>query len=215
MNMTTIPISVWIVEDDSVFRRTLRRLLSREEDIICGRAFPSCIEFLEAVKDGPLPDLVLMDLGLPEMSGVEGIQKLSRIAPGITVLVLTVFEDKDRVLQALDAGAAGYLLKTATSMEIVKGIKDVFMGKATLSPDVAKIVLDQMRKPEPVEQFNLSEREIEVLEQLATGLSVKEIADHLKISTRTARFHLSNIYEKLHVPSQSGAVAKAMRAGII
>ncbi len=213
--MTHIPISVWLVEDDSVFRRTLRRLLSREEDITCSRAFPSCIEFLEAVKTGPLPDLVLMDLGLPEMSGVEGIQSLSKIAPGVTVLVLTVFEDKDRVLQALDAGAAGYLLKTATSREIVRGIKDVFMGKASLSPDVAKIVLDQMRKPEPTEDFHLSDREIEVLEQLATGLSVKEIADHLDISTRTARFHLSNIYEKLKVPSQSGAVAKAMRAGII
>jgi DNA-binding CsgD family transcriptional regulator len=80
---------------------------------------------------------------------------------------------------------------------------------------VAKIVLDQMRKPEPDEDFHLSDREVEVLEQLATGLSVKEIADHLNISTRTARFHLSNIYEKLKVPSQSGAVAKAMRAGII
>lgn len=210
-----IPISVWVVEDDSVYRRTLRRTLNREEQITCSRVFPSCIEFLEAVKEGPHPDLVLMDLGLPEMSGVEGIQRLSKVAPNLTVLVLTVFKDKDKVLRALDVGAAGYLLKTATGAEIIKGIRDVFMGKASLSPSVAKIVLEEMRKPEPVEDFHLSDREIEVLEKLATGLSVKEIGSELEISTRTARFHLSNIYEKLKVQSQSGAVAKALRAGII
>jgi DNA-binding NarL/FixJ family response regulator len=210
-----IPISVWVVEDDSVYRRTLQRTLNREEQITCSRVFPSCIEFLDAAKTGPLPNLVLMDLGLPEMSGVEGIRRLSKIAPDVTVLVITVFKDKERVLHALEAGAAGYLLKTATGPEIVKGIQDVFMGKASLSPSVAKIVLEEMRKPEPVEDFGLSEREIEVLEQLATGLSVKEIGSILNISTRTARFHLSNIYDKLKVQSQSGAVAKALRAGII
>ncbi|MEX0321756.1 MAG: response regulator [Puniceicoccaceae bacterium] len=210
-----IPISVWVVEDDSVYRRTLRRLLGREENLICDRAFPSCIEFLDAIKKGPHPDLVLMDLGLPEMSGVEGIKRLSRIAPEVTVLVLTVFEEKNKVLQALDAGATGYLLKTATAAEIIRGIQDVHTGKAPLSPAVAKIVLEEMHKPGPVEDFNLSDREVEVLELLADGLSVKEIADRLDISTRTARFHLSNTYDKLSVQSQSGAVAKALRAGII
>ena len=210
-----IPISVWVVEDDSVYRRTLRRMLNQSEQISCTRVFPSCIELLEAARAGSLPDIVLMDLGLPEMSGVEGIRKLSGIAPNVTALVLTVFEDKDSVLEALDAGAAGYLLKTATAVEITKGIQDVFMGQASLSPSVAKIVLQEMRKPEPAEDFGLSQREITVLEHLATGLSVKEIASNLDISTRTARFHLSNIYNKLRVQSQSGAVAKALRSGII
>lgn len=210
-----IPISVWIVEDDSVYRRTLRRMLAREEQIICGRAFPSCIDLLDAIRTGPPPDLVLMDLGLPEMSGVEGIRRLLRLCPEVTVLVLTVFEDKEKVLQALEAGAAGYLLKTATGTEIIRGILDVCTGKAPLSAAVAKIVLEEIRQPEPVDDFGLSGREIEVLKELAAGLSVKEIASRLNISTRTAKFHLSNIYEKLKVQSQSGAVAKALRARII
>ncbi len=210
-----IPITIWVVEDESAYRRTLKRLLNRDDQITCSRVFPSCIEFLETIRGGDRPDIVLMDLGLPEMSGLEGIQQLSELAPDVTVLVLTVFREKEKVLQALDAGAEGYLLKSSTGPEIIKGIQDVFMGKAALSPSVAKIVLEEMRKPEPVDDFKLSDREIEVLEQLATGLSVKEIADLLNISTRTARFHLSNIYEKLKVQSQSGAVAKALRAGII
>ena len=209
-----IPINIWIVEDDTVYRRTLQRLLNREEHIT-SRVFPSCIEFLEAIETDKHPDLVLMDLGLPGMGGIEGIQKLATLAPDVTVIVLTVFNDKGKVLQALDAGAAGYLLKTATGPEIVKGLQQVFMGGSALSPSVAKMVLEELRKPAPAEDFHLSAREIDVLEQLAEGLSVKEIAAELDIGRRTVAFHLENIYGKLRVQSQSGAVAKALRAGII
>jgi len=208
-------ISVWVVEDDTVYRRTLQRLLKREKSIVCDRVFPSCVDFIEAVKSEKNPDLVLMDLGLPEMSGLEGIQQLSKLAPDVTVMVLTVFQDKEKVLKALDAGAAGYLLKTATGEEIIKGIKSVFAGEAALSPAIAKIVLEEMRKPVRTDDFDLTDREVDVLEQLVKGLSVKEIATVLEIKTRTARFHLSNIYQKLQVESQTGAVAKALRAGII
>jgi DNA-binding NarL/FixJ family response regulator len=210
-----IPITIWIVEDDTVYRRTLQRLLSRESHIT-PRVFPSCIEFLEAIQTDPHPDLVLMDLGLPEMSGTEGIQKLATIAPEVTVLVLTVFQDKEKVLHALDAGAAGYLLKTATGREIIEGLHQVFSGGASLSPSIAKIVLEERRTPNSATNtFKLSPRETEVLEQLANGLSLKEIATELGIGRRTVAFHLENIYSKLHVQSQSGAVAKALRSGII
>lgn len=210
-----IPITLWIVEDDTTYRRMLQRILKRAEYITCERVFPSCIEFLEAVKTDKQPDLVLMDLGLPEMGGVEGIRKLAHLAPDITVMVLTVFKDKNNVLQALEAGAAGYLLKTASGPEIIKGIGDIFMGQTALSPSVAKIVLEEMRQPLPIEDFDLSIREIEVLEQLAKGLAIQEIGDALGITARTARFHLGNIYAKLQVQSQSGAVAKALRSRII
>ncbi|OUX38821.1 MAG: hypothetical protein CBE26_00405 [Kiritimatiellaceae bacterium TMED266] len=210
-----VPITLWIVEDDATYRRMLQRILKRADHIICERVFPSCIEFLDVVGTEKKPDLVLMDLGLPEMGGVEGIKKLARLAPDITVMVLTVFEDKDNVLQALDAGAAGYLLKTASGAEIIKGIDDIFMGQTALSPSVAKIVLEEMRQPSPVEDFDLSQREIEVLEKLAEGLSAQEIGDVLQITERTTHFHLGNVYKKLQVQSQSGAVAKALRSRII
>jgi len=210
-----IPINIWVVEDDTAYRRTLQRLLNREEHITCDRVFPSCAKLFEAVETDPYPDLVLMDLGLPGMSGVEGIQKLAELAPDLAVIVLTVFADKEKVFDSLDAGAVGYLLKTALPEEIVRGVQEVFMGGAALSPSVAKMVLGEMRKPKPSEEFELSAREIEVLELLALGLSVKEIADKLDISRRTGAFHLNNIYCKLQVQSQSGAVAKAFRSGIL
>ncbi len=210
-----IPINLWIVEDDAGYRSNLRRSLDLEEHITCSRVFPSCIEFFEAIETDVHPDLVLMDLGLPGMSGVEGIRKLKTVAPDVAVIVLTVFADKEKVLQSLDAGAAGYLLKTAMPEEIVRGLQQVFLGGAALSPSVAKVVLEEVRKPNATEEFDLSDREVEVLEQLAQGLSVKEIAAELDIARSTVAGHLEKIYGKLQVQSQSGAVAKALRSGII
>ncbi len=210
-----IPIDIWIVEDDTGFRRALQRMLSNSEGITCDHVFPSCDPFFEAIKTESLPDLVLMDLGLPGMSGLEAIKKLSKTAPDLTVVVLTVSEDKEKVIESLNAGAAGYLLKTSTGPELVKGLRQVFFGNTALSPSVAKIVLEEMRKPAPSDDFNLTPREIEVIEKLAEGLSIKEIGVALEISYGTAAFHLANIYEKLQVQSQSGAVAKALRSGII
>ncbi len=210
-----IPITIWIVEDDAAFRRSLQQVLSREEHITCNRVFSSCTKLFETIKTDSHPNLILMDLGLPGMGGVEGIQKLALLAPDIAVLVLTVFEDKDKVLQSLDAGAVGYLLKTSMPHEIIQGIKDVFLGGAALSPSVAKMVLEEMHRPKSAEKFDLSERELEVLASLATGLSSKLIADELEISYNTVCFHLRNIYAKLEVQSKSSAIAKAFRSGLV
>lgn len=208
-------ITIWIVEDDSIYRNSLESMLAGQDQITCPQVFASCIPFLKAIETEEPPDLVLMDLGLPRMSGTEGIKKLKDLAPDIAVLVLTTFKEKVAVLEALEAGAAGYLLKTAKKAEIIKAIHDVFMGQSALSPSIAKIVLEEVRKPEPEETFNLTDREIEVLEQLALGLPVKEIAVNLDVALRTVGFHLTNIYKKLQVPSSTGAVAKALRTGII
>ncbi len=210
-----IPINIWIVEDDAGYRRNLRLSLELEEHISVSHVFPSCVEFFEALESEEPPDVVLMDLGLPGMSGLEAIRKLAGVAPDIAVMVLTVFKDKEKVLEALDAGAAGYLLKESDVAEIVKGLQEVFFGSSALSPSIAKIVVEELRKPAPAEDFKLSLREIEVLEKLAEGLAVKEIAAALHISAGTAGFHLTNIYKKLQVQSQTGAVAKALRSGII
>lgn len=208
-------INTWVVEDDAVYRRMLKQLLDEDAGTRCDRVFPSCTQMLKAIETEPWPDLLLMDLGLPGMRGVEGIRKLQKVAPDITVVVLTVFEDKQRVLDSLNAGAAGYLLKTAAGPDIIKGLRQVFNGNAALSPAVAKVVLEEFRKPAPNEGYELSFRELEVLQCLSEGLSAKEIASELDITHRTVCFHLSNIYSKLEVQSQAGAVAKALRSGII
>lgn len=210
-----ILINIWIVEDDAGYRRTLKQLLSSEEHLTCTRVFSSCISLFKAIETEPHPDLVLMDLGLPGMGGVEGIQKLAEIAPDLTVVVLTVFEDKKKVLESLDAGAAGYLLKSATPEEIIRGLYEVFQGGAVLSPSVAKMVLEEVRKPKSPGQFGLSPRERELLELLAEGLAGKQIAAELGISYGTVIFHMKNLYAKLEVQSQSAAIAKAFRAGVL
>lgn len=208
------PMTVWIVEDDTGYRRAVKEMLDSAEQIMCGHAFPSCIEFFETLPTEPHPDLVLMDLGLPGMDGVEGIRKLKELAPDVIVLVLTVFSEKEKVHQALEAGAAGYLLKSSSEVELINGVRQVFQGGTALSPAIAKMVLATFKKT-PADDFHLSAREISVLELLADGLSVQEIADALGVTRRTAAFHLSNIYSKLEVQSQSGAVGKAFRSGLI
>lgn len=210
-----IPMNVWVVEDDTVYRRTLQRVLNREDNISCDRVFASCQPLLDAIKTEAHPDLVLMDLGLPGIGGVEGISKLAELAPELAVVVLTVFADKEKVLEALDAGAAGYLLKSSPAQDIVSGLREVFLGGGSLSPAVAKTVIEERRKPKPVDQFDLSDREVEILGMIAQDLSRKEIAEKLNITYRTVTFHLTNIYEKLGVNSQTGALAKAYQTGIL
>ncbi|MGJ8692716.1 MAG: response regulator [Thalassotalea sp.] len=212
------PIKVWIVEDDTTYRRTLERVISRAESITDCRAFPSCIEFfsiLDTLAPCEQPDLVLMDLGLPRMGGVEGIQKLSTNFPDIIAVVITVFSEKEKVLEALEAGASGYLLKSASGPEIIKSLEEVIKGGSVLSPEVAKIVLQNIRKSASDETYKMALREIEVLEKLSLGQSVKEISRSLDISQSTVSTYLARIYGKLKVQSQSGAVAKALRSGII
>ena len=208
-------INIWVVEDDSGYRRTLQRMLNRDEQMVCNHVFSSCLDLFEALKTGAHPDLVLMDLGLPGMGGVEGIQHLAKMYPDLAVVVLTVFSDKSKVLDALDAGAAGYLLKSALPKELIKGLQEVFNGGAALSPSVAKLVLQEMRKPKPTENFDLSVREMEVLTLLADGLAAKQIAAALDVSYYTVNFHIKNLYTKLQVQSQSGAIAKAFRSGLL
>ncbi len=208
-------MNIWVVEDDAGYRRTLQRMLNRDERMTCGEVFSACGPLFDALGTRPHPDLVLMDLGLPGMGGVEGIRKLAEVAPDVAVVVLTVFSVKEKVIEALDAGAAGYLLKSSTPREIIRGLKEVFEGGAALSPNVAKTVLMEVRKSPPEEQFGLSERELSVLKLLADGLLAKQIAGELGISYFTVNFHLKNLYRKLHVQSQPAAVAKALRSGLI
>ena len=135
-------MNIWIVEDDAGYRRNLRMSLELEEGVRVGRVFPSCCEFFEALAIEEQPDAVLMDLGLPGMSGTEAIRKLNKVAPAVAVMVLTVFKEKEKVLEALDAGAKGYLLKESEAPEIVKGLRAVVSG--AWSSSVSKTLTSEM-----------------------------------------------------------------------
>ena len=165
------------------------------------------------------PDVLLMDLGLPGMSGVEGIKKAKAFLPELTILVLTVYEENELVFDALCAGASGYLVKKTPPSKLLEAIKEAHEGGAPMSSHIARKVIDffQTKKPVSLQKsvYTLTPREKEILTGLVEGHNFKFIADSLYISIETVRFHFRNIYKKLHVHSQSEAVAKAIREGII
>ncbi|WP_395750714.1 response regulator [Prosthecobacter sp.] len=208
--------TLWIVEDHAAFRRTLVRLLSTESDLQCPRDFDSCEKLLAALSGSNAPDLILLDVGLPGMSGLDGIRLIKERAPKTLVVILTVFEDDDKVFQAICAGAAGYLLKTSGGADITQAVRDALAGGSPMNPRIARRVLDMFSKLAPKQRdYGLSEREKEILQLMTTGLIKKEIADRLSLSVHTVDTYLRRIYEKLEVNTRTGAVAKALKEGLV
>jgi len=208
--------TIWIVEDHSAFRRTLVRVLNTEAGLHCPRDFDSCEKALAALTRDDAPDLVLLDVGLPGMSGVDGIRLIKEISPKTLVVILTVFEDDDKVFQAICAGAAGYLLKTSSVADITQAMRDALAGGSPMNPRVARRVLAMFSKLAPKQgDYGLSEREKEILQLMTTGLIKKEIADRLTLSIHTVDTYLRRIYEKLEVNTRTGAVAKALKEGLV
>ncbi len=199
--------NVAIVEDNRDFRATLESILNETLDCCCVCA---CYSAEEALKVVPrlLPDVVLMDLHLPNMSGVDCTRRLKDLCPAVQILVLTVYEDNKRIFGALKAGASGYLLKRADPADILLAIEDVKQGGAPMSSQIARRVVQSFREParEPLKGERLSQREEEILQQLCKGYSTKEIATHCSVSVNTVKTHLKRIYEKLHVRSRAEAV---------
>jgi DNA-binding NarL/FixJ family response regulator len=204
--------SVAIVEDNKDFRASLARYLNEAQGYRC---ICECSTSEEALQKIPrlMPDVVLMDIHLPNMSGVDCTRRLKELCPSIPILILTVYEDNDRIFGALKAGASGYLLKRADPADILRAIQDVKEGGAPMSNQIARRVVQSFRG-EPADAAKLeglSQREEEILEHLSKGYSTKEIADRLSVSVNTVRTHLQHIYEKLHVRSRTEAVAKFLK----
>lgn len=208
---------IWILEDHQVFAKQIRRLIDGEDDLECGYHFASPDEFFEKLKyTSEYPDILLLDLGLPRMDGLEVLVKVRQILPDLKVLILSAFDDRERVYRAICNGASGYLLKTADPDEILDGIHDVVHGAAALSSAIATMILTGFSKHGPVEEVEaLTGREEDVLNALVKGFSKKEIADELSISAHTVDMHLRSVYRKLHVRNQTEAVSKALRQGIV
>ena len=203
---------VGIVEDDAVLRKTLVRLISEARGFRCAAACASGEEALQKLP--PLkPEVVLMDLNLPQMSGTECIRKLKELLPATQVIVLTVYEDSEHIFRALKAGASGYLLKRSEPEEILEAITNAREGGAPMSSQIARRVVHSFHTPGPagLDTTTLTERETEILTFLSKGFANKEIADKLNISVPTVRTHLRHIYEKLHVRSRAEAIVKYLQ----
>lgn len=209
--------TIWILEDHEVFAKQIRRLIGAEEDMTCPHHFSSAPDLYDKLKfTNERPDILLLDLGLPRRDGLEVLKDLRAIMPDVKVLILTSFDDREKVYRAICNGASGYLLKTADPDEILTGIRDVMLGASALSSPIAKMILEGFARYGPVEHVEpLTAREEDVLRFLVKGLIKKEIAEKLSISQHTVDMHLRSVYRKLHVRSQTEAVSKALRQGIV
>lgn len=208
---------IWILEDHQIFAKQIRRLIDGEDDLECAYHFSTPDEFFEKLDyTTDYPDVLLLDLGLPRMDGLEVLVKVREKLPNLKVLILSAFDDRERVYRAICNGASGYLLKTADPDEILDGIHDVIHGAAALSSAIATMILTGFSKHGPVEEVEaLTTREEEVLKSLVKGYTKKEIGEELFISAHTVDMHLRSVYRKLHVRSQTEAVSKAIRQGIV
>lgn len=209
-------LKVAIVEDQSKIREGLRQLIDGTEGFRCTGGFGSMEEALvEIGRD--LPDVALVDIGLPGMSGIQGISMLKERYPAIAVLMLTVYDDDKRIFDAMCAGACGYLLKKTPPARLLESLTEVVSGGAPMSPQVARRVVSLFRELRPPQDAgcDLTPHEIRLLKLLVEGHNYKAAAAELGVSVNTIRFHMRNIYEKLQVHSKSAAVAKSLRQRIV
>lgn len=204
-------IYVSVVEDDQEIRKSLSLLINNSEGYKCISNFSDCETALKELPGNP-PDVLLMDISLPGMSGIEGVRRLKEKIPDLDVIMLTVHSDDELVFESLCAGAFGYLLKNIEPEKLIESIKEVREGGAPMSTNVARRIVNSFRVEPSAE---LTQREIDVLTNLCKGQSYKRIADTLKISEGTIHFHMKNIYKKLQVHSKSEAVAKALKQKLV
>jgi DNA-binding NarL/FixJ family response regulator len=209
-------IHVMIIEDDDTYRESLRALINESENLTCPHACESCEEALAIFEKDFVPEIILLDIKLPGMSGIEGIRKIKAHSPATHIIMLTVFDDDDKIFNAICQGASGYLLKSSPAEKIKEAIHEVMSGGAAMSPSIASKVLHMFAQySQPKQEYNLTTREKEILQLLVDGMSKKHVADHLSISFFTVDTHLKNIYAKLHVHSQIDVIAKTLKEHLL
>jgi len=210
-------IRVMIFEDNKHLRDSLYFLVNTSAEFECVAAFPDTRQALQHVKHYK-PDVIMTDIEMPVMNGIDTTRLIKSEYPGMKILILTVFDDKEKIFQALCAGGSGYLLKNSTPQQILQALSDTYKGGSPLSPSVAKLVVQffQLNMPETTpDDYNLTPKEKELLECLADGKSYKMIADKMNISIETVKTHIKSVYRKLHVNSSHEAVAKVIRQKIV
>ncbi len=214
--METDPILIALYEDNELLRKSIEKLLSTVPHFHIAGSFPHPMNILENCA-AHLPDVIMMDIDMPGMSGIEAVKVVKKKFPDVKVLMLTVFDEEDHVFHAICNGASGYLLKQTDPEEMIESIKSVHSGGAPMSPSIATKILQMFRlqNTTQTEDINLNERELEVLSHLSRGLSYKMIAAECHISIDTVRFYIKRIYEELHVHSMTEAVSKAIRNRLV
>ena len=205
-------ITVWLVEDNESFRNTVARALGQVPFLECPHRFPNAEEALDALEDGAVANVILLDVELPGMNGVEAVARIKSLSPSTRVIMLTVVDSDNKIFNAICAGASGYLLKTSPAQKIIDAIQEVHVGGAPMTPQIARSVLEMFsRFSLPTNEYRLTNRERMILELMVQGLIKKEMADRLSLSYHTVDTYLRNIYAKLHVHTRTGAVAKALK----
>ncbi|MCG2419022.1 response regulator transcription factor [Aequorivita sp. F47161] len=210
--MENLPtIKICIIEDDALILKSLQQVLNKADGFKVTGTFFSAEAAFE-IFTNYYPDVLLLDIDLPGISGIEAIPKLKKLQPELNILMLTVHEESELVFSALRQGAVGYLVKGSNSKLLLDGIREVYEGGAPMSPTIARQVIASFR---PEKESILSDRENEVLQSLSNGTNNKQIAEDLFVSPNTIKAHIKNIYKKLHVNSRAEAVKKAMKKGWI
>ena len=210
-----IMINVAIIEDDKEIRDAFCEYISDQEKFICKYAVESVENFIRQIDSEKLPDIILMDIGLPGMSGISGIKLIKERYPEINIVMLTVHNDPAKIFQSLCAGATGYLLKTTPFNEIKKSLIDLYYGGSPMSPQIARRVVEYFRTSKnPNINSDLTNKEKEIVLNLVDGLSYKMIADRHNISIETVRSHIKNIYSKLHVHCKADVIRKSLQGEI-
>jgi len=207
-------IKTTIIEDNSYLRKGWQSIIDLEDDMCVIGCFESCEQALES-NELPKSDIILMDIGLPGMSGIEGVKRIGKEYPDIHIVMASVFEDDENIFNALKAGAVGYLAKNMSPKELVEAIRDAKKGGSPITPNIARKVINVFHAKPEREENKLSEQEITILNELATGSSYAAIAEKIFLSVDGVRYHIRNIYKKLQVHSRSEAVAKGIRKRII
>lgn len=210
------PIQLWIIEDHKTYGERLARALNRIDGIACTQRFTACEDAFAALATEPAPQVLLLDVGLPGMNGIEGITRLRQLAPNTAIVILTVFEEDDKIFRAICAGAAGYLLKTSNTEDIAAAIRSAAAGGSPINPHIARRVLEMFSKANvPQKDYGLTPRELDILKLLVSGSTIKEAAAQLGIGYYTADEYIRSVYVKLQVRSRGSAIAKAVKEGLV
>lgn len=211
-----MPSTVGIVEDNKKIRDLIQRYLDMQEELSCPVAVDSVEEMMDYLEEHSNPDVILMDIQLPGMSGIEGIGLIKEEYPEIEIIMLTVYHDSNKIFDSLCAGASGYLLKHTSLPEIKESILKLLDGGAPMSPQIARKVIGYFNEQQPKKnvESDLTPREHDIVNGLVDGLSYKMIADRYDISIDTVRAHIRNIYKKLHVNSKAEVIAKSLKGEI-